>query len=315
MGYGGHVVRSAKVKGVVLETDIVVVGVSDDVVDEVTNVGSGILLVVDRSTVEFGSSVVKIGDVNGIVDSGDKVSGGLVSVISGSENSVVVSITVGIIGSVSAEGSVVVNNGGSRVVVSCGVLGSVGGFSVVVIIGGGKVMGLIAGSGELVSVVLTGRVVVTTGSVKGKVVGRTSEVVSETGCVEVISLGSVVVRLEFERVEDRIISVVVNGDSEAGSVPTSTNSVVVITGGPKVKVTGGSVRIGKVSVTPSLVEIGSGLKVTTSVVVKGISPVVVKGISSVVKESVVSSGKVIVNMGSVEMIGEVDGSTDGGKVC
>lgn len=113
-----------------------------------------------------------------------------------------------------------------------------------------------------------------------------------------------VVRLGFKRVDEEIISVVVNGDSVDGSeaVVSSTNSVVVIIGGPKVKVTGGSVGTGKVSVTPSVVEIGNGSKVTNSVVVKGIS--------SVLEERVVSSGKVIVTMGSVETIGEVDGSTD-----
>lgn len=83
IGYGGQVVRSAKVKGVVLEMDIVVVGISDDVGDLMSDVVSGISGVVDGTTVEDGSSVVKIGDVNGTVDSGGEVSGGSVSVISG----------------------------------------------------------------------------------------------------------------------------------------------------------------------------------------------------------------------------------------
>lgn len=96
-------------------------------------------------------------------------------------NSVVSSIKVEVKGSVSVESSVVVNNGGSRVVVSCNVLDSVAKFSVVVITGGGNVMGIIVGSEELVSVILSERVLVTIGSVKGKVMFTTSVVISESG--------------------------------------------------------------------------------------------------------------------------------------
>lgn len=290
MGYGGQVVRSAKVKGVVLETDIVVVSEdlvvdSEDVVSEDVVVFSEDVVVVIISAVRgislvvCGSRVVKIGGVNGMVVSGGEVSGGFVAVITGSV--AVIDSTVVVINSVSFEGCVVVKNDGSRVVSSI-VLVSVGRFSVVVIIGGGNVTIMIGGSDSFDSVVLASRVVVSIGSVKGIVEFGISKVVSVTGCVEVISMGSVVVKFELDSVEDGIVSVVVKGSSDTGSavvkgsseagsvVVSSTNSVVVITGGPKVKVEGGSVGAAGVSGNCPVVVIGSVIK---SVVGKGISSV------------------------------------------